>query len=123
MKSFANMRSKTATRILSETPEEVKEKVRQIANDMVQSTKTSLIDSIDLQIKGLKSDNEMLKKFLCQCLDEFEGRFDSDEKCDSIEIAEEYIEMATYMKNVHGRKYDRIRHVQEWIDNYLPFTS
>ncbi len=85
------------------------------------TTTTSLINSIDLQIKGLKSDNEMLKKFLCQCLDEFEGRFDSDEKCDSIEIAEEYIEMATYMKNVHGRKYDRIRHVQEWIDNDLPY--
>jgi hypothetical protein len=59
MKSFANMRSKTATRILSETPAEVKQKVRQIANDMVQSTTTSLIDSIDLQMK----DNELIEKF------------------------------------------------------------
>jgi hypothetical protein len=115
------LRSKTATRILSETPEEVKQKVRQIANDMVQSTKTSLIDSIDLQMKKLKADSDTLAMHLSNFLNEFEGRFDSDEKCDSPEIAEEYIDAATYMKNFHGRKENRIRHVQEWIDNYLPY--
>lgn len=61
-------------------------------------------------------------KGLWIALDEFEGRWDSDEQCDSVEIAEWYVTYAKYLK-AHFRRDDakRIQYVQEWIDNYLPW--
>jgi hypothetical protein len=75
---------------------------------------SNVIEKLRLQ---LETSNKHLSKFL----DEFEGGFESDEKCSSPEIAQDYIDAATYMANVHGRKNNCVRKVQEWLDNYLPY--
>ena len=60
-------------------------------------------------------------KHLCKFLDEFEGKWDSNEDCDSPEIALDYLDAARFMLNHFGRVHNRIDAVQEWYDNYLPF--
>lgn len=60
-------------------------------------------------------------KHLCKFLDEFEGNWDSNEDCDSPEIALDYLDAAKFMLNHFGRVHNRIDAVQEWYDNYLPF--
>lgn len=60
-------------------------------------------------------------KHLCKFLDEFEGRWDSDEQCDSPEIALDYLDAARFMLNHFGRVHNRIDDIQKWYDNYLPF--
>jgi hypothetical protein len=55
-------------------------------------------------------------------LDEFEARFDNDE-CPSHEIAKQYIDDATYMREAFKRNdAGFINRVQDWYDNQpLPF--
>lgn len=62
-------------------------------------------------------------KHLAKFLDEFEGKWDSDEQCASPEIAQDYIDAAKFMANYFGRVNNRIRHVEEWRDNFLPFGN
>lgn len=78
-----------------------------------------LTASIQLQREKLKA--ETAGKHLCNFLCEFEGKWDSDEKCDSPEIAQNYIDAATFMQHQYDRKENRVRQVQEWINNYLPY--
>lgn len=54
-------------------------------------------------------------------LDEFEGAWDNDEQCASPEIAQEYIDAAKYMADNFGRINNRIRAIEEWLNNYLPY--
>ena len=60
---------------------------------------------------------KQLAKFLSKFLDEFEGAFDVTDHCESIEIAEDYLQAAEFMHDHYGRGVGRIREVQEWIDN------
>lgn len=60
---------------------------------------------------------------LSKFLDEFEGKWDSDEQCDSPEIAIDYLDAAIFMRNFFGRVNNRIDEVQVWYDNYLPFGN
>lgn len=57
-------------------------------------------------------------------LDEFEARFDNDE-CPSPEIAKQYIDDATYMREAFKRNdAGFINRVQDWYDNQpLPFRA
>ncbi len=64
--------------------------------------------------KGLSS---TLALHLSKFLDEFEAKFDSDEQCDSCEIALDYIEAAKFMKLNFKRVGDRINDAQHWFDN------
>lgn len=58
---------------------------------------------------------------LSKFLDEFEGKWDSDEKCDSPEIALDYLDAALYMERHFGRTDNRIQYVKEWYDNLQAF--
>ena len=62
-------------------------------------------------------------KHLCKFLDEFEGKWDSNEDCDSPEIALDYLDAAKFMLNHFGRVHNRIDAIQAWYDNYLPFGN
>lgn len=55
------------------------------------------------------------QKLLAKFLDEFEGKWDSDEGCESEEIAFDYIDAAKWMANNFDRKGDRIKAVEEWL--------
>ena len=87
--------------------------------------------NIVLMKENAQKDNELLKlsmkmstvaKHLSKFLDEFEGAWDSDETCASPEIAQDYIDAAKYMMNHFGTINNRIRDVEEWLNNYLPFN-
>lgn len=60
---------------------------------------------------------------LSKFLDEFEGHWDSDEQCASPEIAQDYIDAAKFMADNFGRINNRIRDVQKWLNEYLPFDK
>jgi hypothetical protein len=62
----------------------------------------------------------ILQNMLAKWLDDFECRFESDEKLDSYEIGQDYIEHATYLRDFAGRKGDIIRRVKD-EQNKLPY--
>lgn len=68
-----------------------------------------------------KAQNTIMKGMLAKFLDEFEAAWDNDEQCTSPEIAQDYIDAAVFMRN-HGRINNRIRDVDHWVKNFLPFN-
>src|SRR5690606_15870758 len=104
--------------------------LRKSRNNIMDAT-TITISPIELMKQNAQKDNELLKMsmkmntvamHLSKFLDEFEGAWDSDETCASPEIAQDYIDAAKYMMNHFGRINNRIRDVEEWLNNYLPFN-
>lgn len=86
--------------------------------------------NIELMKQNAQKDNELhkmsmktntLAMHLSKFLDEFEGAWDCDERCASPEIAQDYIDAAKYMMNHFGRIENRIRAVEDWVNNYLPY--
>lgn len=83
-------------------------------------TATNQLLNASIEFEKTKFQLQTSNKHLAKFLDEFEAKFDSDEKCDSPEIAQDYIDAATYMQTF-GRTNNMVRKVQEWLDNYLPY--
>lgn len=65
---------------------------------------------------------QTLGRHLSKFLDEFEGKWDSDEQCASPEIAQDYIDAAKYMADNFQRINNRIREVEVWLNDYVPFS-
>ena len=90
-----------------------------------------LIKSMDEQTKNLlelsiiyereRSKTKVLVSLLSKFLQEFEGKFSSDETCDSPEIARDYLDAAIFMRDNFGRKENCIREVEAWYSDYVPF--
>lgn len=76
---------------------------------------------LQLALNKEREKTKALNHHLGRFLNEFEGAFDTDESCASTDIAEEYIEAAKYTADNFGRVNNRIRQVEEWVNNYLPF--
>lgn len=76
------------------------------------------------RILQLKKDLEVTNTFLNKFLDEFEGKWDSNETCDSPAIALDYLAAAKHAEKF-GRTNNRINQVQAWYDSAdsLPFPK
>lgn len=61
-------------------------------------------------------------KLMAKLCDEREAEWDSDERFASEEFAYDYVEAARFLANHFGRTNNRIRQVEEWI-NELPITG
>jgi hypothetical protein len=95
--------------------------------DSPESDKTTeaLNNSIALErrLEKMRLQNETTLTHLSNMLAEFEQIFDDRKECASLEIAQEYIDAATWAKRL-GRKDNRIASIEEWIDKtYPPKTS
>lgn len=76
------------------------------------------------RIEKLKHHLTICQAYLDKFLDEFEAKFDNDERCDSHEIALDYLAAAKFRAD-NGRINNRIRAVQSWYDSAdsLPFKK
>ena len=53
--------------------------------------------------------------------DRFESKWESDEQCESPEVAQEYIDAARFLEKNFSRTKNWIGSVTNWKNNYLPF--
>lgn len=123
------MKSKIAERIYLETPDEVKEKVRQYANYMTQAidqTKFLLEKSIEFQrmktkIEAIEAEHALVCDMLSQMCSGYESFFESDEKFLSDEDMADYLKAAKYLK-FHKTRSDggMIRRMEDKRDD-LPY--
>lgn len=90
--------------------------------NMIDEIERLTLDLLEGSIKyqNLKLFSDTIKKALHVALDEFEGRWDNDEKCDSPAIAMWYIETSKFL--INERPGHKIAKVQEWYNNY-PLNS
>lgn len=74
------------------------------------------------QLDRVNTQNVIMAQRLSVHLDEIEASFDNDEKFQSPEAAQDYLDSAKWMADNFSRNdHRRIDRVQYWLDHYLPY--